>query len=296
LARTYYEWNDVVTAQQHAEQSLELARQVEIASFVTSELILARLQLARGDVSGAIASLAGTAQAAQAKRFSFRLPEVVAVQVFALLRQGHIEQAEQLAGTHDLPLSRARVQLARGDNSAALETLESYRQQVEARAWHDERFKVMQLQALALHALGDTKTALQVLGETLAMAEPEGFIRAYVDEGPAMAELLSQAAVHGIAPEYVNRLLAAFTAEGSEPVVTHALLARPSIQTLAEPLSQRELEILRLIANGLSNREIGERLFLALATVKGHNRNIFGKLQVQRRTEAVARARELGLL
>ena len=94
-------------------------------------------------------------------------------------------------------------------------------------------------------------------------------------------------------PDYTGRLLAAFEAEkqkcedGSSP---------PPDQPLIEPLSQRELEVLQLIARGLSNREISERLFLALSTVKGHNLKIFGKLQAQSRTEAVARARELGLL
>jgi LuxR family maltose regulon positive regulatory protein len=100
-------------------------------------------------------------------------------------------------------------------------------------------------------------------------------------------------------PDYTAKLLAAFEnvtkderrrTKGNIP----SLVARPS--SLVEPLSQRELEVLQLIAQGFSNREISERLFLALSTVKGHNRNIFGKLQVQRRTEAVARARELGLL
>jgi LuxR family maltose regulon positive regulatory protein len=94
-------------------------------------------------------------------------------------------------------------------------------------------------------------------------------------------------------PTYIDKLLAAFEAaqrkSEDKPELSPAKL-------LIEPLSQRELKILQLIAQGLSNREIGERLFLALDTVKGHNRNIFDKLQVQSRTEAVARAHELGLL
>jgi LuxR family transcriptional regulator, maltose regulon positive regulatory protein len=90
-------------------------------------------------------------------------------------------------------------------------------------------------------------------------------------------------------PDYTAKLLAAFGAEAQKSAGQFA-------QPLVEPLSRRELEILQLVAQGLSNREISERLFLALSTVKGHNRNIYGKLQVQRRTEAVARARELGLL
>jgi LuxR family maltose regulon positive regulatory protein len=134
---------------------------------------------------------------------------------------------------------------------------------------------------------------MQLLGDALALAEPGGFIRIFVDEGPPMVELLSEPAARRIMPDYTDKLLAVFEAEepGSED---KSFL--PPAQPLIEPLSQRELEVLQLIAQGLSNREISERLFLALNTVKGHNRKIFGKLQVQRRTEAVARARELGLL
>ena len=127
----------------------------------------------------------------------------------------------------------------------------------------------------------------------LALAEPGGFIRLFIDEGLPMAHLLSEAATQGMMPDYTWKLLAVFKAEKQEREDT---LPQPAIQPLLEPLSQRELEVLHLIAQGLSNQEISERLFLALDTVKGHNRKIFGKLQVERRTEAVARARELGLL
>jgi LuxR family maltose regulon positive regulatory protein len=104
---------------------------------------------------------------------------------------------------------------------------------------------------------------------------------------------LSEAAAQGIIPGYTGKLLAAFEAETQKTEDTSFLT---SAQSLSEPLSQRELEVLQLIAQGLSNDEIGKRLFLALDTVKGHNRKIFDKLRVQRRTEAVARARELDLL
>jgi LuxR family maltose regulon positive regulatory protein len=151
----------------------------------------------------------------------------------------------------------------------------------------------MILQAVALRAHGDRDRALQVLGEALGLAEPGGFIRSFVDEGAPMAELLAEAAAQGIMPDYTHKLLAAFEAEKQKS--EHRSSPSPA-QALIEPLSERELEILRLIAQGLSNHEISQRLFLALSTIKGHNRLIFNKLQVQRRTEAVARARELGLL
>jgi LuxR family maltose regulon positive regulatory protein len=111
-----------------------------------------------------------------------------------------------------------------------------------------------------------------------------------------MAQLLPKAVARGVTPIYTAKLLAAFEAEGHQAKGTAPVTTAHPIQPLIEPLSPRELEVLQLVAQGLSNREIAERLFLSVNTVKGHNRNIFGKLQVQRRTEAVARARELGLL
>jgi LuxR family maltose regulon positive regulatory protein len=154
----------------------------------------------------------------------------------------------------------------------------------------------MVLQAVALGAHGQTEEALQVLADALALAQPGGFVRIFVDEGPPMAQLLSEAATLGIRPDYAGNLLAALEAEAQKHQDASHLSPAPSAQPLVEPLSERELEVLQLIAQGLSNREISERLFLALSTVKGHNRNIYAKLQVQRRTEAVARAREIGLL
>jgi LuxR family transcriptional regulator, maltose regulon positive regulatory protein len=205
-----------------------------------------------------------------------------------LLHQGNLAAAAELAQTHDIPLTQARVRLAAGDAAAALAVLDLWRQQVEAHGWQDERLKVRLLQALAYQAQGDGETAVQLLRDALTLARPGGFVRTFVDEGAAIAQLLAvMKAEGGGLKEYVHQLLNAFD---------HELPSTRTPQPLVDPLSERELEVLHLIAQGLSNREIGERLFLALNTVKGHNRRIFGKLEVQRRTEAVARARELGLL
>jgi LuxR family maltose regulon positive regulatory protein len=223
----------------------------------------------------------------------FRIPEVAAAQVLTLIRQGNLAAAADLAQAHELPLSRARVYLAQGDLSAALAVLERLGQQVEAKDWQDERLKVMVLQALAHYALDEKDRAVDLLADALALAEPGGFIRTFVDEALPMAQLLSEAAAQGIMPDYVGKLLAVFADEEQKDKDKSS---SPGAQPLVEPLSQRELEVLRLIALGLSNHEISKRLFLALDTVKGHNRRIYDKLQVQRRTEAVARARELGLL
>jgi len=295
LARVLYEWNDLDAAEQHGRQSLHLARQYDqiIDRFIICEVFLARLKLARGDVNGAAAMLAQASQSARQQNFVYRIPEVAAAQVVTLLHQGNLAAASNLAQTNSLPLSQARVHLAQADTSAALAVLELLRQQAEAKDWQDERLKVMVLQAIAHHAQDEKDKAVQVLGDALTLAEPGGFIRTFVDEGIPMAQLLSEAAAHGIMPDYVGKLLAVFEAEEQKSAdKSYLSLAQP----LIDPLSQRELEVLQLIAQGLSNHEISKQLFLALSTVKGHNRIIFGKLQVERRTEAVARARELGLL
>ena len=172
---------------------------------------------------------------------------------------------------------------------------------MEAKDWQDERLKVMVLQAVALNANGEKDKAAQLLSDALALAEPDGFIRLFVDEGEPMRMMISdfrtstreqpRSQDHKLLG-YVDKLLAAF---GQPAALPQSEIEDPNSRML-EPLSQRELEVLQLITKGLSNREIGEKLFLAVDTVKGHNRRIFDKLQVQRRTEAIARARELGLL
>ncbi|MFC1975770.1 LuxR C-terminal-related transcriptional regulator [Chloroflexota bacterium] len=150
------------------------------------------------------------------------------------------------------------------------------------------------LQALTFQAGGDTDQAMTTLEKALTLAEPEGFIRIFVDEGPSMARLLYEAVKRGILPDYTSRLLAAF------PIVEPEQADRSNTQIptseLVEPLSERELEVLQLIAKGLSNQEIATKLFLSLHTVKTHTRNIYSKLNAHNRTEAVARARSVGIL
>ncbi len=298
LARICYEWNDLEAAEQHGEQTLRLAQHYDqfVNRYILCEVFLARLQLVRGDVNGALALLAQAEQSARKHDFSHRMPDIVAVQVLALLRRGDLAEAARLAEMYALPMCQARVRLAQGDPSSALAVLGPYRQQVEAKGWQDERLKVLVLQAAALRAHGEKDKAVRLMGEALALAEPGGFIRLFVDEGLPIARLLSEVATHGTMPDYVGKLLATFDAEKRKNEGRSVLPPCSPAQPLIEPLSPRELEILKLIAQGLSNREISGRLFLALDTVKGHNRRIFDKLQVQRRTEAIARARELSLL
>lgn len=297
LARIYYEWNDLAVAEQHGQQSLHLARQYDrvIDRFIVSELFLARVKLAQADVEGAAAMVDQIEQAARQQNFTLRLPEIASVQALVLLRQGRLSAAAQLTRQYELPLSQARVLIAQDDPSAALALLAPWRQQMAARGWADEQLKTMVLESIALHAHGAKEQARQLFCTALAQAEPGGFIRLFVDEGEPMRLLLldfrpwlEKHAHARVQPRcaYVDKLLTAC----AQAKINH----QPS--ALVEPLTQRELEVLQLIAQGLSNPAIGERLFLALDTVKGHNRRIFDKLQVQRRTEAIARARALGLL
>jgi LuxR family maltose regulon positive regulatory protein len=305
LARVHYQWNDLEAAERFGQQSLQLALRMEnVDTPAACEVFLALLKLARGDLAGAASTLAQADQFVRQHNSVSLMPEVAAAQVLTLLHQGNLAAAAHLARAHELPISQARVYLAQGETSAALAVLEPLRQQVEANGRQDERLKMMVLQVAALHAHGEKAKAVQLLGDALALAEPGGLIRIFVDEGSWMAQLISEAAAHGVIPNYTGKLLAAFEAEAQPGLAGRQASQgkredksdRSHAQPPIEPLSQRELEILQLVAQGLSNREISERLFLALDTVKGHNRIIFNKLQVHNRTEAVARARELGLL
>jgi LuxR family maltose regulon positive regulatory protein len=168
--------------------------------------------------------------------------------------------------------------------------------------------EILLTQALAYQAQGDTSAALLALDRALTLAEPEGYVRTFLNEGETMRQLLadSRALMEKQKRregqqliEYVESLLAAF-GKPTDVQPSHRHFAQAKVpfspQPLIEPLSPRELEVLRLIQQGLSNQEIADRLYLALSTVKGYTRTLFDKLQVQRRTEAVVRARELGLL
>jgi LuxR family maltose regulon positive regulatory protein len=307
LAQIYYQWNDLDAAEQHGQQCIQLTRQMDSVDTVAAcGVLLARLRLAQGDVSGAVALLEEAEEFVRQHNFMFRMPDVAAAQVLTLLHQGNLAEAAHLAETHELPLSQARVHLAQGDSAMALGLLEPLRHEAEARGWADERLKVMVLQAVAFHAHGEKEKAVQLLSEALALAEPGGLIRIFVDEGMPMAALLQEATKPGFparvpvvsqgatragtTPNYVSRLLAAFgtvgKAEGRTPVT----------QLLIEPLSERELEVLRLLGTDLNGPEVARELMVSLNTMRTHSKNIYSKLGVNSRREAVRRAEELGLL
>jgi LuxR family maltose regulon positive regulatory protein len=198
----------------------------------------------------------------------------------------------------------ARVLIAQGQLDQAARLLRHLLAAAEAGGRFARAIEIKLLQALAFQSGGSTMQAMTALEQALILAEPGGFIRTFVDEGAPMARLLYKAVTRGIAgrgiaghgpvARYARRLLAAFPV--TEPEQTDSRKPQASSSGLIEPLSDRELEILALIAEGLTNPEIASRLFLALNTVKGHTRNIYGKLGVHNRTQAVARARALGLL
>jgi LuxR family maltose regulon positive regulatory protein len=151
------------------------------------------------------------------------------------------------------------------------------------------------LQALLLQAQGHLPQALGTLQEALPLAEPEGWMRIFVDEGPPMAQLLQQVATSGGASPYLTRLLEALGVP--TPQQQDAQLPHPCAPAaLVEPLSERELEVLRLLAAGRSNAELAQTLVVSMSTVKTHLQHIYGKLAVSNRTQAVLRAQELHLL
>jgi LuxR family transcriptional regulator, maltose regulon positive regulatory protein len=180
----------------------------------------------------------------------------------------------------------------------ALELLDRLLGAAEAGKRVSSVIEILVLQALAHQAQGSIPRALVPLERALALAEPQGYARIFLDEGPPMRQLLSTAAAQGIMPNYTSNLLAAASSPEPESVVPSE--SRSAFRTphseLVEFLSERELEVLQLIAEGYSNREIANKLYISLNTVKVHTRNINGKLGVNSRMQAAIKARELNLL
>jgi LuxR family maltose regulon positive regulatory protein len=309
------------------EQCLQLGHPDVLADAYAA---LARLQLAQNDWPGAYATFQKADELAQKSPVDpFVRCWLDDCRVRLWLAKGRLDDLTRWAEASGLTvdgelsyhydlhqLNLARLLLARARRAATPAGAHACLSQVssllarllvaaEKAGWVHESIKSLVLQALVSAESSDKDMALRAVGRALALAEPGGFIRLFVDEGEPMRSLIadyccaaekqSRDRVH---PQsgYLDILLAAFVQPAAKPqsATTSGVSTRES--AIVEPLSQRELEILRLIAQGLSNQEIGARLFLALNTVKGHNRVIFDKLQVERRTEAIARARELGLL
>jgi LuxR family maltose regulon positive regulatory protein len=180
--------------------------------------------------------------------------------------------------------------------NSALELLERLLRAAEAGDRMGRAIEILVVQALAVYMHGDIPAALIPLERALTLAEPEGYVRMFVDEGPPMAHLLRAAATRGIMPAYTRKLLAACDAQGQERKAEPALPTVPVSQPLIEPLSERELEVLRLLRSELSGPDIARELVVALSTVRTHTKTIYSKLDVNSRRAAVKRAEELDLI
>ena len=316
MGEIHRERNDLEAATQHLLGSEEQGEHTGFPQYrYRWRVAMARILETRVDLDGAL-ELLDEAERLYVSDFHPNVRPIAASRARVWVAQGRLGEAlgwareRGLSAQDDLGYLRefehitlARVLLARyksdREERSMLEAtglLERLLTAAEGGGRMGSVIEILVLQARAHEAQGDIPAALVPLERALALAEPEGYVRIFVDEGTPMARLLFEAAARGIMPDYTGRLLAAFEAEEHKGEDGSYLSPASPAQPLAEPLSRRELEVLRLIAQGLSNREIGMRLFLAVITVKGHNRNIFRKLQVRRRTEAIARARELGLL
>ncbi len=296
LARILYDWNALEEAESHALLCSQLAARPETQSELGADNLRARLMLVGSEHIEAEALLTRTSGAATTGPWSDRMQEAADLRVLHLLRRGEVHKAAELASKHQLPVAQARALLAQGKGVEALRLMEAHGRRVVAQMLVQETLKAKLLQAIIHHSLGNRDGALRLLREAVAQAQPQGSIRLFVDEGASMKVLLTRLQSEADIAQYVAQLLAAFSTQA--PETNQVAMARGATppHLPVDSFSQRELEILRLIQQGHSNQKISERLFLSLSTVKWHNQNIFSKLDVQRRTEAVARALELKLL
>ena len=313
FADLLYEWNKLEEAEHYVTDALELGQRLAFGSALWSAYYtLARIRLARGDQKGAEMAIENLHRYRLTSTVPLPARLMNAEQARANLMFGRLEAVKRWMITNqtDKPrvldfiqevedMTLARFYLFSGQPDLTLRLLYSFRTSTETSERKAHLIEILVLTALSHHALGDDQQAFETLHKALEMAEPEGYMRTFVDAGQPMAALLYKALTRGAMPNYVRRLLSIFPADdaasNSTPGRYAAQQARSKEKDIIEPLSERELEVLQLMAGGASNQEIAETLVIALTTAKKHVSNIIRKLGVDNRTQAVAIGRNLGL-
>ncbi len=326
LSKLHYEWNNLEAATCYAEESLETGKLLGTSELLTgAPLALARARRARGDLDGAYEAFQQADQfVRQHKVLPWDVAGVEAGRVWLWLAPGGGDRAaaarwaearENVLQTEgELPypqerehLALVRVLLALERSDDALDLLARLSVAAKAGRRMGRVIEMLVLEAVARQARGELKPAISLLEQALALAEPEGYIRTFVDEGTVVASLLRRIAARdreagGRRKEYIHKLLTAFEKDtnvrldGKDEKSFHPSREAFSLHPLGEPLSEREVEVLREMAAGLSNVEIAQRLVIATSTVKRHINHIFSKLGVTTRIQAIVKAKELGLL
>jgi LuxR family maltose regulon positive regulatory protein len=317
LAELAYQRGELDAALRHLNEGLPLCRQLtDTQSLATGLAKLAWVRQARGDATGAVEAMDEAVRHAHGPGVAHLLNPVPIERAWLLLAQGDISVAvrwtmERSLKVDDPPnharepeyLLLARVLVAQDRPDQALQTLTRLRALAIAQGRMGSLIEIQALQALALAARGDQADAVPTLADALMLAHSQGYVRVFVDEGSPMRALLGLviaaqrelAAARAVPVHYLGRLAQAFEQDAA-PGVVHAGLDRVAARGPATRLSARELEVLHLLAAGKRNQEIANELYVAVSTVKKHLTHVFDKLGAGNRTEAIARARQLGLL
>jgi LuxR family maltose regulon positive regulatory protein len=309
-----YERNELNTAEQHLLKSKELG---ELNGLPKNpyrwRVAMASIKETQGDFAAAI-QLLDEAESLFMSDFSPNVRPIPALKTRVWIKQGELEKALDWARERKLSIEEdpsylrefeqitfARILLSQGDYKDsllhdAIGYLERLLKAAESGGRNGSAIEILILQALAYHVQEDMPAALSSLDRVLRLAEPEGYVRMFVDEGTAMEALLRKAVASRLLPDYTGKLLSAFEAERKGIGEETPPSAAPVSGSLIEPLSQRELDILRLFKTELSGPEIAQELVIALSTVRTHTKSIYNKLNVNSRRAAVKRAIELGLI